>query len=77
MLDTSTFYLILIMAGFVMLAVLVVHHHNCSDEIRKKKGEVDDYIFRLNKKIDVLEQDIVDIQIKIDAVDAEIDAYQP
>ncbi|WP_319467285.1 hypothetical protein [uncultured Pseudodesulfovibrio sp.] len=76
MLETSTFYLILIMAGFVMLAMILVHQHNCTDEIRRKTGEVDAYIARLNQKIEVIEQEVVDLQIKIDEVDEEIDTYQ-
>lgn len=75
MLDTSTTYLILAMALFICVAVIMVHHHSNSDQIRRKTGEIEDYTARLNQKIEIVERDIVDLKLKIDELDEEIDSY--
>lgn len=76
MLDTSTLSLILVMVGFVAVAVVMVHHHNNSDQVRRKKGEVASYSQKLNRKIEVVEREIVDLKLKIEELDEEIDALQ-
>lgn len=76
MLDTSTLYLILAMAGFIFVAVIMVHHHSCAEDIRRKTSEVEDFTVQINKKIDVVEQDIVDLKLRIDELDEEIDELQ-
>jgi len=74
MLDTSTLSLILVMIAFVAVAVVMVHHHNNSDQVRRKKGEVAAYSQRLNKKIEVAEKEIVDLKLKLDELEEEIEA---
>lgn len=76
MLDTSTLSLILVMVGFVAVAVVMVNHHSNSDQVRRKKGEVSAYSQKLNQKIEVVERDIVDLKIKLESLDEEIDALQ-
>jgi len=76
MLDSSTLYLILSMAGFIFVAVVVIHQHNCSDLIRRKSNEVENTVQQLNQKIQVLEQEIVNLKIEIEEIDEQIDALQ-
>ena len=76
MLDTSTLSLILVMVGFIAVAVVMVHHHNNTDQVRRKKGEVAAYSKKLNKKIQVVENEIVDLKLKVDELNEEIDALQ-
>ncbi|WP_319543749.1 hypothetical protein [uncultured Pseudodesulfovibrio sp.] len=73
MLDSSTLYLILVMAGFVLIAVIVVHHHNCSDIIRRKRAEVRGVKKQLEYKIDSLEHAIIDLKVQIEEIDEQID----
>lgn len=56
-----------------MLAVLMVHHHNCSDEIRRKTNEVEAYVKRLQIKKEAVESDVVNITLQIDEIEEEID----
>lgn len=76
MLETSTVYLILAMAAFVIVAILMVHYHNCSELVRRKQNEVEAISLQLNKKIDILEQEVVDFKIKLDDLNDDIEAYQ-
>jgi len=76
MLDSSTLYLILAMAGFVFVAIVMVHHHNCSDTVRRKRNEVKSVSTQLQMKIDVLEQEVVDIQMRLDEIDEEIEVLK-
>ncbi|QJB57999.1 hypothetical protein [Pseudodesulfovibrio sp. zrk46] len=76
MLDTSTPYLLLAMATFIFVAIALVHHHKNGEIIRRKKGEVEDYVARLSQKIDILEQDIVDLRMKSDDLDDEIETFK-
>ena len=72
MFETSTIYLLLAMASFVFVAVVLVHHHNCSDTIQRTRNEVQSVTARLDEKIAVLEQEVVDLQIQVDEIDDQI-----
>lgn len=76
MFDSSTLYLILVMAAFIAVAIVLVHHHNCADQVRQKKNEVKALIFKYQQRIDVLEQKVIDLQMEIDEVDEEIELLQ-
>lgn len=75
MIDSNTLYLILAMVFFILVTVVFVKRHQAKEEIRRKTGEVEDYTFRLNQKIEVLEKSIVDLKMEIDELDEEIEAY--
>lgn len=75
MLDSNTLYLILAMIVFLMVTVISVHRHNTNDQVKRKRGEVEDYMNRLTQKIAVLDNDIIDLKLKIDELDEEIDSY--
>lgn len=75
MIDSNTFYLILAMLFFILVTVVFVKRHQAKEKVRRKTGEVEDYTFRLNQKIEVLEKEIVDLKIQIDDLDEEIEAY--
>lgn len=74
--DTSTFYLLLAMGIFVFGAVIMIHHHNCTDIVKKREGHVQQKTDYLNRKIEVLEQEIVNLKIQIEEVDEKIDASE-
>lgn len=76
MLDSSTIYLILAMVGFLFIAVVVVHQHNNADQVRRKTGEVENYVARINQKIEIVESQIVDLKVKVDELDEEIESYK-
>lgn len=76
MFDSSTLYLLLAMATFVFVAVVLVHHHNCNDIIQRKRNAVKNVTARLDQRIELLEQQVVDIQIKIDEIDEQIAALE-
>lgn len=76
MLDTSTLYLILAMTGFVFIAIITVHQHNSSEQIRRKRSEVEGFSTLITKKIEALENQIINLKIEIDDLDDEIGAYQ-
>lgn len=73
MLDASTAYLILAMASFVFIAVVIVHHHNCSDAIRKRRNEVMSFTNKVEQKIEAIEQINVDLETQIEELDEQID----
>lgn len=75
MLDTNTLYLILVMTVFVLMTVLFVHRHHMNEQVRRKQGEVEDFTNRLNQKMEVLDTEIVDLKMKIDELDEEIEFY--
>ena len=62
------------MAGFVFAAVVLVHGHNCNDTIKRKNNQVKNITDKLGKKIDVLEQEVVNLQIQIDEIDDQINS---
>ncbi|EGB13935.1 hypothetical protein DND132_0720 [Pseudodesulfovibrio mercurii] len=66
MLEVSTLYLLLAMFGFVLLGIIVVHHHNCSDMIRRKRNEVRRLTVHLESKNAVLDEQIADLKTKVD-----------
>lgn len=72
MLEVSTLYLLLAMFGFVLLGIIVVHHHNCSDMIRRKRNEVRRLTVHLEAKNSVLEEQITDLKAKVDDLDEQI-----
>ena len=76
MVDSSTSYLILTMTAFVLVAIVVVHHHNCSDQIRRKRNEVRSITNQLEKRIDVLEQEIINLKLQIDEVDENLNTMK-
>lgn len=59
-----------------MVAVAVVHHHNCSDLVRRKRNEVHAVSKQLEKKIEILENEIVDLRLAIEEVDEEINTLR-
>ena len=76
MLETSTLSLLLSMTGFILVAVIVVHHHNCSDQIQRARYEVKRMTSRLKSQADIFEQQVIDLQIQIDEVDEQIRALE-
>lgn len=72
MLEISTLYLLLAMFGFVLLGIIVIHHHNCSDLIRRKRNEVRRLTVHLEAKNSVLEEQITDLKAKVDDLDEQI-----
>ena len=76
MLDSSTMYLIIAMAGFLFIAVVMVHQHNNADIVRRKTGEVEDYIARMARKVEIVEHELIDLKIRIDELDEEIESYK-
>jgi peptidoglycan hydrolase CwlO-like protein len=76
MLDTSTLSLILVMVGFVAVAIVMVHHHNNTDLVRRKKGEVAAYTNKLTRKIQIVENEIETLKLKVDELNEEIDTIQ-
>lgn len=76
MLEVSTLYLILTMVGFVLLAAIVVHHHNCSDQIRHKRNEVRSLANQLTAKNAVYEEQVAELKEQLDELDREIDILE-
>lgn len=74
--DSVTLYLIMALGSFLLIAVIVIHQHNCSQQVRRKKGELESITQKLNPRIEILEKEIVDIKVKTDEVDLEIATYQ-
>ncbi|WP_243545831.1 hypothetical protein [Pseudodesulfovibrio tunisiensis] len=74
--DTSTLYLLLAMLSFVLVAVLLIHHYNCSEEVKRRQRQVAGKEALLNKKNDVLEQENAALEVKLDEIDAEIESYR-
>ncbi|WP_338667107.1 hypothetical protein [Pseudodesulfovibrio methanolicus] len=72
MLEVSTVYLLLAMFGFVLLGIIVIHHHNCSDLIRRKRNEVRRLTVHLEAKNTVLEEQIADLKTKVGDLDEQI-----
>jgi cell division protein FtsB len=72
MLEISTLYLLLAMFGFVLLGIIVIHHHNCSDMIRRKRNEVRRLTVHLEAKNTVLEEQIADLKTKVGDLDEQI-----
>jgi len=72
MLEVSTVYLLLAMFGFVLLGIIVIHHHNCSDLIRRKRNEVRRLTVNLEAKNTVLEEQIADLKTKASDLDEQI-----
>lgn len=76
MLDTNTVYLLLVMVAFICFAIVLVHYHKSTDQIQRKKSEVENYSYQLQRKIDAVEHKIVDLRLKIDELDNEISEYK-
>lgn len=76
MLELNTLYLLLAMAAFVLVAVVLVHQHNCADTVRRKRNEVQTVTHGLKQKIDVLEQEVVDLQIRVDEIDDQVNTLE-
>lgn len=74
--DNSTIYLILALSGFVFIVVLMIHQHNCSDMVRRKRGEVEGITRKLQPRIEILEKEIADLKVKIEEVDEQIVTFQ-
>ncbi|WP_319585086.1 hypothetical protein [uncultured Pseudodesulfovibrio sp.] len=72
MLEVSTVYLLLAMFGFVLVGILVIHHHNSSDLIRHKRNEVRRLTVHLEAKNSVLEEQIDDLKQKTNEIDEQI-----
>lgn len=69
MLDASTAYTLLAMALFIFLALIIVHQHNCAEQIRRKRGEVESVEGQLGERIRLLEGQVDDLKVKIEEVD--------
>lgn len=74
--DVNTIYLIMAMGGFLLVAVTLIHHHNCSQQVRRKKGEVNGVTQKLAPRIEILEKEVAGLKVKIDELDVEITTYQ-
>ncbi len=74
MLELSTLYLLLAMAGFVCAAVVLMHRHNSADAIQRKEREVENISDMLGRKMEALEKEVVDLQLQIDEIDDQIRA---
>ncbi len=72
MLEVSTLYLLLAMFGFVLLGILVIHHHNCTDQICRKRHEIRRLTIDLTAKNAVLEEQIAELKAAIDDVNDQI-----
>ena len=72
MLDFNTYTLIFAMGGLVILGAVVVHYHNCSNLIRRKRREFQSLANLLEQKLNELEREIVDLQMEIDGIDKQI-----
>jgi len=77
MLNASTIYLIMAMVAFIFVAIVVIHQHNCSEQIRRKKTEIDNLTRQLGSKTEILEQEISKLSIKIEEIDDKINSFQP
>lgn len=75
MLDSNTLYLLLAMAAFVFIAIAMVNHHSNTDQIRKKRAQVQAFTNKLNQKIDAIEQEIVNLKVQVDDLEDEINSY--
>jgi len=76
MLDFDTYTLIFIMGGLVILGAVVVHYQNCNNLIRRKRREFQSLANLLEKKLNELEREIVDLQMEIDGIDKQIKSMQ-
>lgn len=76
MLDASTISLILTLTGFVLVAIVVVHHHNCSDEIRRRRLEVKHITHELTSKGNAYERQIQELRRQIEDVELQIQMIQ-
>jgi hypothetical protein len=72
MLDASTAYTLLAMALFIFLALIIVHQHNCADQVRRKRGEVESIEGQLGERIRLLEEQVDDLKVKIEEVDEQL-----
>ncbi len=75
MLDSNTLYLLLAMVGFVFIAIGMVNFHSNNDQVSKKRSHVQGFTNKMNMKIEVLEQEIVNLKIKVDDIEDEINSY--
>ncbi|MEF2230407.1 MAG: hypothetical protein V3571_05725 [Pseudodesulfovibrio sp.] len=74
--ENSTIYLILALSAFLFVVILMIHQHNCSDQVRRKRGEVDGVIRKLDPRIEILEKEIIDLKVKIEEIEEEIATLQ-
>jgi len=72
MLEVSTLYLLLAMFGFVLLGILVIHHHNCTDQVCRKRNEIRRLTVDLSAKNAVLEEQIAELKTEINEIDDQI-----
>jgi SMC interacting uncharacterized protein involved in chromosome segregation len=72
MLEVSTLYLLLAMFGFVLVGIIVIHHHNSSDMIRRKRNEVRRLTVHLEAKNSILEEQIADLKDMVGEIDEQI-----
>lgn len=75
MLDGNTLYLLLAMIIFVFIAIAMVNQHSNNDMIQKKRAQVKGFTNKLNMKIDVIEQEIINLKVKVDGLEDEINSY--
>lgn len=76
MLDTSTAYLLLVMTGFVLFAVLLVQHHNANEVIQKKRREVEDRVRLIDLKLDAMAQEMDNLKEQIEEVDHDLVEFE-
>ena len=75
MLDSSTVYLMFAMGTFVFVAIIMIRKHNSTDQIRRKTSEVEAFSAQINQKIAIVENEVIDLKLKMDELDDEIEAY--
>ena len=74
--ESSTLYLIMALSAFLFVVVIMVHQHNCSEQVRRKRGEVEGITQKLNPRIESLEKEIIGLKVKIEEVEEEIVTLQ-
>ena len=72
--DTSTIYLLLGLAGFVLTTLVLVHHHNCAEQVTKTKIAARDLSAELKKRTYQLEVQCKKLQLQINAIDEQLEA---
>lgn len=75
MLDANTLYLLLAMVVFVFVAIAMVNQHSNNEMVQKKRAQVKAFTHKLNMKIDAIEQEIINLKVKVDDLEDEINSY--
>lgn len=76
MIDAGTTSILLVMAGFILVALIMVHQHHCADTVRRKRGEVEAAERHFTTRIQALEQQIGELSDRITLVDDQLAALK-